>query len=242
MTAVLCGVLLTAVLLVRYCVLRTRMRQLRMENQRLRQAVQLGQHRSQALEGQLNALRELRHDLRHYLQGTEPSPQLEQLLHTPLPSADVFSAMADRYRQQAEALGADVDLRLSTRSVPQALLPDVYLILSNLLENAVEALEREPGGWLKVRSIAAPGYLSLVVGNSSHGALRTVGGTYLSSKARGRLGIGLQTVRRIAQQYGGEAEFSADGEAFRASVFLPFSPAVSTPAAESETADTPRQS
>ena len=49
----------------------------------------------------------------------------------------------------------------------EELLPDVCLVLSNLLENAVEALQREGTGWLRARCRSAQGYLSLVVGNSS---------------------------------------------------------------------------
>ena len=113
-----------------------------------------------------------------------------------------------------------MDFRLEHLPVSEGQLPDVCLVLSNLLENAVEALRREGGGWLRARSTFADGYLTIVVGNSSSERLRRVNGRYLSSKAEGRFGVGLATVQEIARKYGGQAEFSADGKEFRAAVFL----------------------
>ena len=46
------------------------------------------------------------------------------------------------------------------------------------------------------------------------------GGRYLSSKAPGRFGIGLETVQEVAQRYGGQAEFTVENGEFRASVLL----------------------
>ena len=95
------------------------------------------------------------------------------------------------------------------------------LVLGNLLENSLEALEREGGGWLRARSVSASGYFSLVVGNTCTRPLRAVRGRYLSSKAPGRFGVGLETVREVAQRWGGQAQFSVKDGEFRASVFLP---------------------
>ena len=106
---------------------------------------------------------------------------------------------------------------------------------ANLLENAVEALQREGGGWLRARCISTEGYLSLVVGNASTARLRSVNGRYLSSKAEGRFGLGLATVQEIARKYGGRAEFTADGEQFLASVFLPCPAPAEEPSSPQET-------
>ena len=117
-------------------------------------------------------------------------------------------------------MGFQADLRLSFSPAWEAAIPDLCLMLGNLLENSLEALQREGTGWLRVRSFSTPGYLSLVVGNSCTRPLRSVNGRYLSSKAPGRFGIGLETVREIAQRYGGQAEFAVEEGEFRASIFL----------------------
>ena len=199
----------------------------RAENRRLRELIRTG---SREADAELERARRLRHDLRHYLQivggGTPPEALLPELSAGQERSAAdwggswAVSSLVCYYQAQAEAEGFPADLQLEHTPVPEALLPDVCLVLSNLLENAVEALRREGGGWRRARSASAEGYLTIVVGNASSARLRWVNGRCLSSKAEGRFGVGLATVQDIARKYGGRAEFSADGKEFRASVFL----------------------
>ena len=199
----------------------------RAENRRLRELIRTG---SREADAELERARRLRHDLRHYLQivggGTPPEALLPELSAGQERSAVdwggswAVSSLVCYYQAQAEAEGFLADLQLEHTPVPEALPPEVCLVLSNLLENAVEALRREGGGWLRARGASAEGYLTIVVGNASSARLRWVNGRCLSSKAEGRFGVGLATVQDIARKYGGRAEFSADGKEFRASVFL----------------------
>lgn len=222
---------LIIVLLVVLVRLRRTLRYSRTENDQLRSILQLSSSRAQ---NDLKSLRQLRHDLRHYLRVAQ-TPLSADLLFSELqdqapPSQSwVLSSLEDYYRQQAEHLGFQADLHLDLPPAREDLLPDLCLLLSNLLENAVEALQREGAGWLRARSHSTPGYLSLVVVNSCSQRLRIRNGHYLSSKREGRYGIGLTTVLDIARRYGGSAEFSADGKEFRASVFLPWSASPSSP-------------
>lgn len=209
--------------------LKRSLRHNREENQRLRQLLLLGSHRAQE---DLEALRQLRHDLRHYLRLTELSPlpdavveafrrTVEQPISTDGVPSWTLSALERYYQDQGKALGFDIDIRLNLSLPREELLPDLCLIVSNLLENAIEALQREGSGWLRARSLSASGYISLVIGNSCSRPLRTHNGHYLSSKREGRIGVGLSTVQTIVQRYGGKAEFSTNGTEFRAEIFLP---------------------
>lgn len=205
------------------------LRREREENRRLRELLQEGSRLAQADADQL---RQLRHDLRHYLllaEGAAPADGEEADVPRPPPeqlSASgreswALSALEQHYQAQAQALGFQADLRLLPPQAWEGIVPDLCLVVSNLLENALEALQREGGGWLRVRSVSTAGYYSLVVGNSCTRPLRSINGRYLSSKAPGRFGIGLSTVQAVARRCGGQAEFTvADGE-FRATVFLP---------------------
>ena len=183
--------------------LRKTLRREREENQRLRRLLRVG---SQAASTDLAQMKKLRHDLRQYLTLAEASAVLRD---APDPAPPV-----------AKVLGFQADLQITLPQTWEDAIPDVCLVLNNLLENAIEALQREGGGWLRAGSIATSGYFSLVVGNSCTKPLRTLGGRYLSSKAPGRFGIGLETVQEIAKRYGGLAEFTVENGAFRASVFL----------------------
>ena len=224
----LAGLLAAACLLLAWRLIRARrsLKQINGENRRLRTLVTLG---SQEAAAELEHLRRLRHDLRHYLQIAQGQPDAAslaelsaQVLDRPMAYGEnwVIDALVGYYQGQAEALGFQADLHLEVSSCQSCLLPDLCLVLSNLLENGVEALEREGSGWLRARSVSAAGYFSLVVGNTCTRPPQAVNGHYLSSKVQGRFGIGLETVREVAERYGGQAEFAVrDGE-FRASVFL----------------------
>ena len=201
--------------------LRKTLRREREENQRLRRLLRVG---SQAASTDLAQMKKLRHDLRQYLTLAESSAVLRDAPDPAPPVGELegwaVSALKRHYLERAKVLGFQADLQLTLPQTWEDAIPDVCLVLNNLLENAIEALQREGGGWLRAGSIATSGYFSLVVGNSCTKPLRTLGGRYLSSKAPGRFGIGLETVQEIAKRYGGLAEFTVENGAFRASVFL----------------------
>ena len=227
MAAVL-GVLLVVVLL-RARRLRLSLEYTEEENLQLRQVIQRG---ASVAQRDLETLRRLRHDLRHYLRTAdgssmpdEMSAVLNRALEQPLASSGAqnlaLESLEHYYRSCGEELGFQTDIRLNLPITQGDLLPDLCLVVSNLLENGVEALQREKGGWLRARSVSTSGYFSLVVGNTCTRPLRSRNGHYLSSKREGRIGVGLATVQEIVRKYGGSSEFTADGEQFRAYVFLP---------------------
>ena len=201
--------------------LRKTLRREREENQRLRRLLRVG---SQAASTDLAQMKKLRHDLRQYLTLAEASAVLRDAPDPAPPVGELeswaVSALKRHYLERAKVLGFQADLQITLPQTWEDAIPDVCLVLNNLLENAIEALQREGGGWLRAGSIATSGYFSLVVGNSCTKPLRTLGGRYLSCKAPGRFGIGLETVQEIAKRYGGLAEFTVENGAFRASVFL----------------------
>ena len=201
--------------------LRKTLRREREENQRLRRLLRVG---SQAASTDLAQMKKLRHDLRQYLTLAEASAVLRDAPDPAPPVGELeswaVSALKRHYLERAKVLGFQADLQITLPQTWEDAIPDVCLVMNNLLENAIEALQREGGGWLRAGSIATSGYFSLVVGNSCTKPLRTLGGRYLSSKAPGRFGIGLETVQEIAKRYGGLAEFTVENGAFRASVFL----------------------
>ena len=201
--------------------LRKTLRREREENQRLRRLLRVG---SQAASTDLAQMKKLRHDLRQYLTLAEASAVLRDAPDPAPPVGEreswAVSALKRHYLERAKVLGFQADLQITLPQTWEDAIPDVCLVLNNLLENAIEALQREGGGWLRAGSVATSGYFSLVVGNSCTKPLRTLGGRYLSSKAPGRFGIGLETVQEIAKRYGGLAEFTVENGAFRASVFL----------------------
>lgn len=99
---------------------------------------------------------------------------------------------------------------------------DMCLVLSNLLENALEASLRASGG---NRQISVEAYMHsdrlvlIQVSNSYEGEIREKQSVFQSSKRKGN-GVGIQSVRRIAQKNGGGSTFAYDGSTFTAKVML----------------------
>ncbi len=99
---------------------------------------------------------------------------------------------------------------------------DLCGLLGNLLENAVEACQRQQTDD-KTISIAGrlqDSQLEFVVDNSFNGELKTKGGKYLSSKRSG-FGLGISSVLEAVERYGGVINLYADGRGFHAEVSLP---------------------
>ncbi len=99
---------------------------------------------------------------------------------------------------------------------------DMCLILSNLLENALEASERtdETKRQIKVEIYLHSGRLLLMqIENAYDGSIKEKDGIFQSSKRKGN-GIGIQSVRRIAEKNGGDSTFSYNDGIFTAKIML----------------------
>lgn len=98
---------------------------------------------------------------------------------------------------------------------------DMIVLFGNLLENALEAcLCLEEGeGYIRLKVCPLGGCIIIIMENSCKGRPQQEGDAFYSSKRKG-LGIGTGSVRRIAEKYGGVAEFDWEREVFIASVML----------------------
>ncbi len=210
-------------------------------NDRLRQENQflsMQQARYDSLRTAIAETREARHDMRHHfntlqnLAGQKAWESLvkylsdaqESIPDTGLDLCDnaAVDSVASHYgllcRKQGIPFSFELDLPCRL-PVPEI---DLCLVLSNLLENALEAsLRTAPAR----RQIKAQAYLHsghmilLTVENTFDGEIREKDGVFQSSKRRGE-GIGIQSVRRIADKNGGYSRFSHEDGIFRANVML----------------------
>jgi sensor histidine kinase regulating citrate/malate metabolism len=195
------------------------------------------------LQQRINETRQARHDLRHhahlileYLRA-EKFRELEAYLArytTSLPDAQATTycqhyatnALLGYFVTQAKALGIETDVFLQ---LPETLhLPETTLsvVLGNLLENAIEACQEVSGPKkITVRGKADLGAVFFEVTNPYNGKInRGKNGQLLSTKEDGR-GLGLASVKQIAQSFGGLLELEPRGDVFRASILLPEQPA-----------------
>lgn len=184
------------------------------------------------LTEQIDAMRKARHDLRHhmsalwqYVESGDRQSLGEYLSEygkdINMDSVSVCAnravdSVAQHYLGAARAEGIEVDAAIDVAEDMGGIsTPDICIALGNTLENAVEAVRREPEGvrrFIRVRTENTPSWLTIVVGNSFTGKLRAEGDGYLSSKEPGRVGVGLASIRSIAEKYGGMARYrTVDG-------------------------------
>ena len=99
---------------------------------------------------------------------------------------------------------------------------DTCLVLANLLENALEAslkTERDRR-YIRLKAYLHGDKLLLIeTENAYDGEIRERNGVFQSRKRKGS-GIGLQSVRHIAEQSGGASSFEYSDGIFRAKLML----------------------
>ena len=211
------------------------------KNARLQQENQLlslQRERYESLKTAIEDARQARHDMRHhfnrisalaeegdlekikeYLDGAARRiPSLEMIFCENRAADSVIGYYCALARREGIPFRAQIDL-------PETLCADemdLCLALSNLLENALEAsLRTEPARRrIDAQAYMRSGELILIqVENAFDGEIREKGGVFQSSKRKGS-GVGIQSVRRIAEKNGGASAFAHQGGVFSAKVML----------------------
>ncbi len=210
-------------------------------NDRLRrenQLLSMQQARYDSLRAAIEQTRQSRHDMRHHfhilqsfaaqgnwerlasyldeVQGSTPEGDLGLCENTAVDSVAGYFAM--RHREQGIPVTFSLDLppRLP---VPET---DLCSVLSNLLENAMEAgMKTAPERrQTKVTARLHSSHMVLLsVENTYAGRGREKDGVFLSCKRPGE-GIGLQAVRHTAEKNGGYVRFYYGNGVFAANVIL----------------------
>lgn len=210
-------------------------------NDRLRQENQflaMQQTRYDSLKTAIAETRQARHDMRHHFdilqnlaakndwdtltryladaRGEIPDIDLHLCDNTAVDSVAGHYGLLCRKAQIPFSFGLDLPAELP---IPEI---DLCLVLSNLLENALEASLRTAP---ERRQVTAQAYMHsehiilLTVENSFDGKIEEKENVFQSSKRKGE-GVGIQSVRRIVDNYGGYSRFSHENGLFRAHIML----------------------
>lgn len=207
---------------------------LQQENQFLH--IQTAQY--EALRAAIAETRQARHDLRHhfaalsaladrgawaelrgYLAEAGADVPSEELSLCDNPAVD---AVAGHYAALCRREGVPLSCVLDLPRVLPVTEMDFCVAFSNLLENALEAARHTDAArrYLDVRAgLHGDKLVLLTVENAYTGEIRERAGVFQSSKRPGE-GVGLQSVRRIAEKNGGYSNFTFENGVFRANVML----------------------
>ena len=210
-------------------------------NARLQQENQLlsmQQRRFDDLKTAIEEARQARHDMRHQLHqisALTESGDLEGVKAylakavARIPSIDMHfceNRAADSVVGYYCALSKREDIPFCAQlDLPESLPVDeidMCLVLSNLLENTLEASLRTAPGRRQIKITAylhAERLLLIEAENAFDGEVREKDGVFRSSKRRGN-GVGIQSVRHIAEKTGGASTFTYQGGIFSAKVML----------------------
>ena len=127
------------------------------------------------------------------------------------------------YSRLAERQGTAFLVQAEISETLAVLDVDLCVMLSNLLENALEASAKLPKEKQEiiVRIGEKRGQLIILIENSFDGVLIKKHGRILSSKGNSRQGAGLSSVNAAVSRYGGNAEFYAQKYRFYSEIYLP---------------------
>lgn len=103
-------------------------------------------------------------------------------------------------------------------------LPEIDLcrILSNLIENAAEAAVKTPkNGFIRVYIGLLKGQLYISVLNSTDGKVVCSENGYISTKSGSGHGLGIRSIERTINKYGGWIEQKHDEDLFSTEILLP---------------------
>lgn len=210
-------------------------------NARLRQENQLlimQRQRYESLKAAIEEARQARHDLRHQLNQISmlvEEGDMEGLRGFLARSVSRIPSLEMRFCENGAAdsvvgyycgLCGREEIPIHVRLDLPETLPvdemDLCLVLSNLLENALEASLRTAAVRRQITVTAylhAARLLLIEVENPFDGAVKEKDGVFRSSKRKGD-GVGLQSVRHIAERSGGASTFTYQDGVFRARVML----------------------
>lgn len=200
------------------------------------QFLQLQAAQYENLQRSMEETRRARHDLRHHLavlQGCIERQDWETLRRyvaayvqsVPSETAHAYSRScavdAVLHHYAGRAAERQIPMEISVRMEETARLPEPELcvVLGNLLENAIAACSQTGDGPIQVNLRQTGGILTLTVDNPCPLPPLWEGERLRSQKHSG-FGLGAESVRMIAERYGGDARFSWKDGTFYASVAL----------------------
>ena len=210
-------------------------------NARLRQENQLlsmQQQRYENLKVAIEEVRQARHDIRHHLNQISMLAEADDMEAIKAYLAQTVSRIPDLDMHFCENRAVDSVIgyycALAKREgipfsaqidLPQTLPVDeidMGLVLSNLLENALEASFRTAPArrQIKVKAyVHAEKLLLMLVENACDAEVKETNGVFRSSKRKGN-GVGIQSVRHIAEKNGGASTFTYRDNVFSAKIML----------------------
>lgn len=133
----------------------------------------------------------------------------------------IINAILNTKYQEAKQKGITFVLKINDLSNLLIADEDIVVILSNLLNNALEACEKCGEKMVKVKFVRENGQIVLSVVNTFVGAPMIINGRYQTNKEDMPMhGMGIRNVKEVVKKYGGTCVIKHDNHLFRFIVFI----------------------
>lgn len=197
--------------------------------------------RVEDLESHAEEMKRIRHDLRQHVQvlrGLLEKGEVKEALvylrdyegsmaeaiQPPLCENFVADTLCRRYEALAKQAGVKVFINASLPKDSGIAGSDLAVILGNLWENAVAAALDAAADrrFIRLRIQIREEQILIRMENGYSGVICQEGGRFLSGKPgrNNAEGVGINSVRAMAERYGGLADFTCTPDTFTASVLL----------------------
>lgn len=134
----------------------------------------------------------------------------------------IVNAIFNTKYQEARRKGIVFVLKVNDLSELSISDEDIVVILSNLLNNALETCEKCDEKMIRVKFIKENGQIIISVANTFAEAPVIVNNTYQTNESdTAKHGIGIRNVRQAVEKYGGTCVIKHDNDLFRFIVFIP---------------------
>lgn len=229
----------TLLILFTYYLIATAIYQTR-RNQETEKQLALQREHYRNLNNSINAMKIIRHDLRHHLvtcleflikkNSVAAEAYLSQLCNhyddmtIPKVCSNQFAdALISHYLKVAKEQGVTVNTNLHLPDNLGIDDQDLCVILGNCLENAIEACSKIPQNQLRyidIKTTITKNHLVIKIANSFCGSAIRQGDSFVSSKNGDSHGMGLSSVKALTSKYHGYCSINCEQQVFKVAVSL----------------------
>lgn len=206
------------------------------EKKQMEKRIEMQKESYDQISEEMNNTKRLRHDMKQHIYVMErflkegQYEKLKNYLNSYKTSFDktetklfchnlTINALLHYYYMRSKKISADFNVSLSADKDLPVCDTDLSIILGNLIENSIEACERQKNGKriISVYGSADDNKLMLCIKNTFDGNVLKKDGKFLSVK-NNHFGIGIESVKKTAKKYGGVVKIEHNATEFKVSV------------------------
>lgn len=210
----------------------------KLEKEILEQRINMYQNQFELIRQSQDSIRSLRHDMKNhmlligaYISDREYDKAIEYISkiekHMEISGEYVktgnkeVDSILNYMLKRADQVGCNITTKLEVPENSFMSEFDLNILLGNLLENALEALEKVVVKRLSIYMRYQQGVLYISIYNTFDGCIKKRGTDFLTTKQdKYNHGLGLRNVKQIVEKYNGELNFHQEEELFKVDIML----------------------